>query len=98
MLCILVIVLGFDGVASQGGATRKLHVLRVARLWVDILIGSPPGRAGCGAVRATRESPAVVALINGHERRGGFSTVAPCVGADHLTLLQWCAKTARRGH
>ena len=83
VLGVLVVVLGFDGVAGQSGGTRELHVLRVARLWVDALIGPPPGGTGPGSVRAGRESVAVIALANGHVSGGGFSTVVPCVRSKH---------------
>src|SRR4051812_35371589 len=46
VLGVLVVVLGFDGVAGQGGGAREFDVSRVLRLWVNALIGSAPSGAG----------------------------------------------------
>ena len=82
VLGVLVVILGFDRVAGQGGSARELDVSRVLGLWVDALIGPPPSGTGGGSTRAGRGSSVVVALIGDHERGGGLSTMAPCVRAD----------------
>ena len=61
MLGVLVIVLGFDCVAGQGGGTRQLHVLRVARLCVDALIGLFAAWSS-DVDRLAREEKALVSL------------------------------------
>ena len=81
MLCMLVIVLGFDCVAGQGSGTRQRHVPLVLRFCIDALIGPPPVGARGGSVRAGRESSGAIALVSCHESGGGFSTVAPSVRA-----------------
>src|SRR2546423_10364265 len=82
MLRVLVIVLGFDGVAGQGSGTRQRYVLRVARLCIDPSIGLLPGGTRRGSVRAGRESSGAVSLITTHESCVTFGMVAPCARED----------------